>query len=167
STWRSLGVGDWGIRGNQMSDHFIGGVSSSFGSGGVNSVRGAVVLALALCQAEAFAAVSDDASSASAADTNSGALTEIVVTAQRRAQNMQDVPIAVSAITGELALAHGITEVSDLPVLAPGLSLTHIVGNSLIYMRGVGNNNSTAGQEQNIAIYIDGVYYPSMSADPG
>jgi iron complex outermembrane receptor protein len=54
-----------------------------------------------------------------------------------------------------------------LPVLAPGLNITNITGNSVIYMRGVGNNNSTAGQEQNIAMYVDGVYYPSMAADPG
>jgi iron complex outermembrane receptor protein len=150
-----------------MSDHFAEGTTPSSNSRGVNTVRGAVLLALAFCQAHAFAAEGDDASGGLAADGGSGALSEVVVTAQRRAQNMQDVPIAVSAVTGELALAHGITEVSDLPVLAPGLSVTHEVGNALIYMRGVGNNNSTAGQEQNIAIYIDGVYYPSMSADPG
>jgi iron complex outermembrane recepter protein len=150
-----------------MSDDFAYGVTRKSSSRSVNAVRGAVLLALALCQARAIAADSDDAASATPADSNGSALQEIVVTAQRRAQNVQDVPITVSAVTGDLALAHGITEVTDLPMLAPGLSITREVGNDVIYMRGVGNNNSTAGQEQNIAIYIDGIYYPSMSADPG
>jgi iron complex outermembrane receptor protein len=127
-----------------------------------NNLRAAVLLAATISAVPAMAetAAGTDATAGSALD-------EVVVTAQRRSQNLQDVPVTVSAVTGDVALARGITEVSDLPVLAPGLTITREVGNDVIYMRGVGNNNSTAGQEQNIAIYVDGVYYPSMSSDPG
>ena len=62
----------------------------------------------------AFAQVS------SAPEANTGGLEEIVVTAQKREQNLQDVPIAVTAITGDSLATNRVTSVSDLSGLAPG-----------------------------------------------
>jgi len=129
-----------------------------------SNVRAAALVILCVNGASAFG---QSTTTAATSDSNSGALAEIIVTAQRKEQNLQDIPITVSAVSGELALARGITELTDLPVLAPGLNVTSVVGNTTIYLRGVGNNNATAGQEQNVAIYIDGIYYPSMATDPG
>lgn len=102
-----------------------------------------------------------------AADSSSLALEEVVVTAQRRSENLQDVPVTVSALSGDDIAARGIESMADLGVVSPGLNVTNVVGNAILYLRGVGSNNSTAGNEQNVALYVDGVYYPSASAEPG
>lgn len=59
-----------------------------------------------------------------AEDVTSGGIAEIVVTAQKRAQNLQDVPVAVSALAGEELESRGISETSDLQGFVPSLQIT-------------------------------------------
>jgi len=96
-------------------------------------------------------------------DTSSG-LAEIVVTAQRREENLQRVPIAVSAVSGTDALKLGITDPQDLTTLVPGLMVQTQAAQVQIYMRGVGTDATQAGTENAVATFIDGVYVPSMMA---
>lgn len=85
-------------------------------------------------------------------------LEEIVVTAQRRAENLQDVPIAVTAITNAGIAAANINGTLDLNRVAPGL-VTYQIGSSFQpYIRGVGSNQSSPGFESPVALYVDGVY---------
>ena len=90
-------------------------------------------------------------------------LSTIVVTAQRRSESLQDVPIAVTAISGEAALKGGITSTQDLTVAAPGLMVQTQAASVQMYMRGVGTDGSTAGTENAVATFVDGVYMPSMA----
>lgn len=90
-----------------------------------------------------------------------GGLAEIVVTAQRRAESLQSVPISVTAVTADKLEASGITSTQDLPNVAPGLIMTNVRNTVTPYLRGIGTQAGTAGTEGAIAVYIDGVYLPN------
>lgn len=92
------------------------------------------------------------------------ALEEIVVTAQKRSENLQDVPIAVSAVTGASLAKTGINNVTDLKLAVPTLNLTNSNGYLTSNLRGVGTNALGAGFENPIALYVDGVYYAAAAA---
>lgn len=85
-------------------------------------------------------------------------LDQITVTAQRRNQSLQSVPIAVSAFTGETLRNVGLTDVSSLEAVVPGLSLSR--GSSIVspYIRGVGTNYVGLNVEPSVATYVDGIY---------
>src|SRR3546814_156418 len=68
---------------------------------------------------------------------------DIVVTAQRRSENLQSVPIAVSAITSDQAAAQGITGTLALTAIAPSLQINQTSNFGSIYLRGVGDRKST------------------------
>jgi iron complex outermembrane receptor protein len=89
---------------------------------------------------------------------------EIVVTAQKRSQSLQRVPIAISAIEGGVASALGVKDTTDLEVATPGLVMHHQSNALTPSMRGISQSNAAAGDESPIAIYVDGVYYASMNA---
>lgn len=91
-------------------------------------------------------------------------LDEIVVTAQKRAENMQDVPLAVSAVDAKALSAMGVSGTEDLNVAVPGLNFTNGVGSGLPFIRGVGTSDTSPGNENAISIYVDGVYIPSSTA---
>lgn len=93
-----------------------------------------------------------------------GGIADIVVTAQRRAENLQDVPISVSAVTGEDAQAQGILTSNDLQFAVPGLNITRTTSATNIFVRGIGTAGGATGQDSAVAVFIDGVYLPSMSA---
>lgn len=83
----------------------------------------------------------------------------IIVTAQRREENSQDVPVAVTAVSQQQLQVANITSVTDLPTVAPSLRSTASNG---IYLansiRGVGSFGYGAGVESPVALYVDGVY---------
>ncbi len=85
-------------------------------------------------------------------------LQEIVVTAQKREQRLQDVPISVTAITSDALSRANVFGVTDLPKLAPGLNIDAGVGVALPFLRGVGNPSNVLGNESSVAFYVDGVY---------
>jgi iron complex outermembrane receptor protein len=97
------------------------------------------------------------------AATDSTGLEEIVVQAEKRSENIQDVPVAVSAYTGAQLEAAGIQNAIDLPQIATGLTITSTGGAVLPFLRGVGNDASTVGNEASVAVYLDGVYQPRLS----
>jgi outer membrane receptor protein involved in Fe transport len=99
-----------------------------------------------------------------AAPASSGALEEIVVTAQRRSERAQDVPLTVSAFSAEQLESSGIANIQDLKLVEPGLSVGNQVGFAFIHLRGVGSTAIGPGIENPVAIYVDGVYYASTSS---
>jgi iron complex outermembrane receptor protein len=106
----------------------------------------------AFAGAEAWAA---DASSAPA-------LEEIIVTAQKRSENLQDVPISVVAISAQQIKDAGITDIRNLAILTPGLTVTS-EGNEAITtarIRGIGTVGDNPGLESSVGVNIDGVYRP-------
>ncbi len=86
------------------------------------------------------------------------ALEEIVVTAQRREQTLQDVPIAITAITADAMERRGIQGNEELVQLAPALNIGRSGSTPLLYLRGIGNQSGSPGSEPSVPLYIDGVY---------
>jgi outer membrane receptor protein involved in Fe transport len=85
---------------------------------------------------------------------------EIVVTAQGRSQILQDVPIAVTAVTGNAMENSGATDIRQLNQLAPSLlvSSTGTEANGSARIRGIGTVGDNPGLESSVAVFIDGVY---------
>lgn len=83
----------------------------------------------------------------------------ISVTAQKRAQSIQDVPISMSAFSADTLNNIGAEDFTDLTALVPSLS---VVGGSdafpITYIRGIGTNDTSIGADPSIGVYIDGVY---------
>lgn len=90
---------------------------------------------------------------------DSGALEDIVVTAQKREQNLQDVPVAVTAITADTLVNRNVTTVSDLPRLAPSLTVTTgaLPTNNSINLRGIGTVAFSTAIEPSVAVIVDDV----------
>jgi iron complex outermembrane receptor protein len=89
---------------------------------------------------------------------------EIVVTAQRRAQNVQDVPIAVTALTAESIVANRVANVNDLNLLAPGMAVVPSAGGTQIpsfTVRGTTSYGVVPGSDKAVSVYLDGVYISS------
>lgn len=96
------------------------------------------------------------------AQSDSG-LEEIIVTAQKRGENLQRVPISVTALTGESLVRKGITTVVDLTRVVPSLTYTVQATQATPRIRGVGTAIAGAGNENSVATYVDGVYYASAT----
>jgi iron complex outermembrane recepter protein len=91
-------------------------------------------------------------------------LTEVVVTAQRRSERLQDVPITVDAVSADTMKAEGVANIKDLTTVVPGLQVGDAVGFATPHLRGVGSTALAPGVESPIAIYVDGVYYASTTS---
>ncbi len=102
---------------------------------------------------------------ASAADDDNLALEEIVVTAQKRAENIQDVPIAISAFGTEALAEKGVTNIADISGFTPNVQIDRssaFAGSSTIlsaYIRGIGQSDFAFNMEPGVGLYVDGVYY--------
>jgi len=93
------------------------------------------------------------------------AFEEIVVTATRREARLQDVPVAVTAITGDSLAAADVSTVRTLTQVVPGFVGSRNMGVFQPVIRGVGSTGISIGDEPNIAIYVDGVYQPESAAN--
>lgn len=89
-------------------------------------------------------------------------LEEIVVTAQKRGENLQAVPVTVTAFTATGLERAGITNAAQLQQVTP--SLTTPVSGGLVqpFIRGVSNSVISVGNESSVAMYVDGVYYARL-----
>ncbi|ATE65153.1 TonB-dependent receptor [Rhizorhabdus dicambivorans] len=94
-----------------------------------------------------------------------GGLEEIVVTAQKRSENLQRVPISVSVATASELKASGISGVQDLKIAAPGVEVQNQNGYAFPVIRGVGSKAAAPGLEPPVAIYVDGVYYATATSN--
>lgn len=95
--------------------------------------------------------------------TASAAIEEVIVTAQKRDENIQTVPLAISAITDDAVLSSGVNTTADIPMAVPGITVTTQSTAVMFYIRGIGTVGGQAGQESAIASFVDGVYQPSLT----
>jgi iron complex outermembrane receptor protein len=92
------------------------------------------------------------------AQGNAGPIEEIVVTAQKRVESVQDVPISIVAVTGDELARTGQNDFLNLAGRIPTLQYSQAGGESQIYIRGVGSNLLAVGADPSVAIHLDGVY---------
>ena len=89
-------------------------------------------------------------------------LQEVVVTAQRRSENLQNVPIAIDVVTAAEAEKFGVFDNMSLQTQVPGLQSSRQVTGATLYLRGVGTI-SAPGVENGVATYVDDVYINGFS----
>lgn len=120
----------------------------------VYNLLGALVLLPVAAQAQGVAPGATPTSNPEAAAAP--AYGDIIVTAQKRSQNLSDVPMSVTAITGDQLASKGISNVQDLARLTPGLSFVES-GNSVpVYsLRGVGFFDTAIGSRPTVSVYVD------------
>lgn len=87
---------------------------------------------------------------------------EVIVTAQKRTQSLQDVPIVVTAVNAQQLQDAGVKDIKDLTVVTPGLTVTTTGSNTstTARIRGVGTVGDNVGLESSVGVVIDGVYRP-------
>ena len=87
-------------------------------------------------------------------------LSAITVTAQKRVEQLQDVPIAVTALDEQLLQDTGVRDIKDLQVLVPGLTVTSTQNEAITTarIRGIGTVGDNVGLESSVGVVIDGVY---------
>ena len=104
----------------------------------------------------------------SSADQPAGGLEEVVVTARYREENLQQTPIAITAITAEDIQVRGFTSTSDIGYSVPNASFRpaqQAWGSTMTaFIRGVGQNDFNFAFEPGVGIYVDDVYYPTTMA---
>jgi len=127
-------------------------------------MRRTTVSLAVLAAALATPAFAQSAPQAEAQAAPEGGIAEIVVTAQKRAENVQDVPIAITAFTAGALQEHAVTSVAALSNLAPNVTLdagTPFSGSTAVlsaYIRGIGANDFAFNIDPGVGIYLDGVY---------
>ena len=115
-----------------------------------------LAVALGLCAPAAFA---QEAADAPAADADS--LEKIVVTARKREETIQDVPVAVTAFTADSLDKLNVEDLSDLDAQVPNLTIYAARGSSstiTAYIRGVGQSDPLWGVDPGVGLYLDDVY---------
>ena len=97
---------------------------------------------------------------AAAPAPDAATIQELIVTAQKREENAQDVPIALSALTGAALDQQNVTGFADLSARIPSLRFGAGVtgGENVITLRGIGSQNTTSGGDSPVAYNVDGVY---------
>jgi iron complex outermembrane recepter protein len=86
-------------------------------------------------------------------------LEEIVVTAQRREESLQSVPLAVTAITGDELDRMGVTDIKGITERTPGFTMGSFnAGQPQLYIRGIGSNSDSPAADQSVIVFIDEVY---------
>ena len=123
----------------------------------------------ALAQAQTAAPAQDTSGTAQAQSTaaptttegqapNTNGIADIIVTAQKRAENVQDVPLSIQAFTGADLAARGVTDVSRIEVITPGLTFSTYGNDAKIALRGANANNTYQDASPVVGMFVDGVY---------
>lgn len=123
--------------------------------------RRATTIAGVITALASVAAVAEEAA------TSGSGLEEVVVTAQRRSESLQETPIAVTALSNEALISRNVVTTQDLMRVTPGLQVsTQTAGDSggsaTFFLRGLGQQRAGNGSEPAVGIYIDDFYFPSL-----
>ncbi len=95
-------------------------------------------------------------------ETAASGLAEIVVTAEKRSVNLQDVPLPISAYTADARQIAGINTLQDFANFTPGLSYS--ASNDRVFIRGIGRQTDTNGSDPGVSTYTDGIYDASTNS---
>lgn len=98
------------------------------------------------------------------AAAQSSGFEEIIVTAQKREERLQDIPATITALSADQLDARGLNSTVDLQHATPGVTFGQSSSFSLNYIRGVGNAFSTVSAQSPVAFYVDGVYIADVSS---
>lgn len=120
------------------------------------------ILALASAGLLPAAAAAQSASPAEAGANDADASGDIIVTAQRREERLQDIPASISAFSSDALETAGITNTQELTKITPGLNFSRGSYAPQATIRGIGLRGVNTGDESVVPIFIDGVYQPFL-----
>ncbi|MBL0914706.1 MAG: TonB-dependent receptor plug domain-containing protein, partial [Sphingopyxis sp.] len=127
----------------------------------MTKIRFAFVSTFALATMLAVPAQAQSESPAAVAEENRDAM--LVVTARKRDETLNDIPIAATAIDGDTLVARGLNSVRDAAVLSPGLNINSDgTGRAFVSIRGVGVTLVQSVQP-GVGLFIDGIYQPNTA----
>ena len=94
---------------------------------------------------------------------------EIVVTAQKRTESVQDVPISITAFSGDELDVRGLNDMQDVARYVPNFQMPtgNISRNTSLRIRGIGSAGSNAGIEASVGSFVDGLYMPTNAMNFG
>lgn len=117
----------------------------------------------------ALPAQAQEAKQEAASRSEPKTLDALVVTAQKREEALQDVPVAVTVLSQQTLQDTGVRDIKDLQLLVPGLTVTSTQSESITTarIRGVGTVGDNVGLESSVGVVIDGVYRPRNSVGFG
>jgi iron complex outermembrane recepter protein len=127
-----------------------------------DEMRTFLIISVSAIALVATPSIAQDAEAGQAEST--GGLDRIIVTATKRAEDVQDVPIAITAFSAESLERRGVSEVVSLGNLVPNVTLdagTPFSGSSSVlaaYIRGIGQNDFAFNLDPGVGVYLDGVY---------
>ncbi|WP_287938965.1 TonB-dependent receptor [Sphingopyxis sp.] len=121
-----------------------------------NLLTGVATLAMLATAAPAMAQTADDGADTAAGASGSG--NEIIVTAQKRAQNIQDVPISMEVVSGQRLDDFNSNDIKAVMNYTPNVFVQSTAGNDVIYIRGFGSPPANFAFDQSVSLYVDGVY---------
>ncbi len=109
---------------------------------------------------QAESSAGDEAAQPEAADSGEGApvLEEIVVTARKVTESIQDAPLSVVVLDGEKLAESGVNRIEELVAYVPNFAMSETGIGTNLYVRGIGSGINQ-GFEQSVGLYIDGIYY--------
>jgi len=100
-------------------------------------------------------------------DSGFTGIEEVVVTAEKRAANVQDIPVAISAFSQDALDNRGITDLESVQSAVPALQFTtqnNFGAGAVVTLRGIGTEIVTSGADQGVALHMDGVYLGQASS---
>ena len=129
----------------------------------------AVAVFAALAAMSALPAFAQDAAPAQQKQEEAKTLDTMVVTAQKREEQMQDVPIVVTSLSQQALQDSGVRDIKDMQILVPGLTVTSTQNEAITTarIRGIGTVGDNLGLESSVGVVIDGVYRPRNSVGFG
>jgi len=115
----------------------------------------------AFAEEAATGALAEDVSEKVAVEDSSYGIEEVIVTAQKRTQSIQDVPLSITAFSGDFLKEKGVATFDDVARMTPNFSIatSSQPTNSRISIRGIGASGNSA-IESSVGVFVDGVYYP-------
>jgi len=124
-----------------------------------------MMFASALAVAWASAAQAQNIAQTAPAEADTTSVADIVVTAQRRAERLVDVPLSVATAAPEELERAGASSLENLTKVTPGVYLQRAVYGLSPTIRGIGSTLAASGGEQNVALYVDEIYYPTPTGN--
>lgn len=126
------------------------------------SVNRAISIASVLFATSAFIPSAAFGQIAAEQAGSDGQIQDIVVTAQKRSESSQKVPLSITALSNESLQARGISDVVGLATSVPGFTAQVYNGSVVPFLRGVGSLGSAITNEPSVGIYVDGIYFPRV-----
>lgn len=131
-----------------------------------NLLNGVVaVISISCCLFSVVIAGEERSSNAGNAASNNYKLEEVVVTAQRRSENLSDVPVAVTVLLGEGIRKRRVQALDDIATYVPSLQINSVIGENtpIFSLRGVSMSDYSLNQQGPVATYVDDVYRGSST----